>query len=451
MAGEIGKVPYKELARILGLKPSLDASPLENMLAATNPAIGLPGEELGFFAYHYSASNLAVSFAEPRYMLVDAVFPPGYPLDDITGILGDLWEEASRYGTRIVGGHTARYKGLALPLIATTALGPQVRPRKNPAPGDHVFLIGRAGLEAAKLLGNKVPLEELTPLPKALSMFPLEEVKFMHDVSEGGIAGSLIEVAEATGRAIRLSRLPEPPPGLPRDVDILSAPSYGTLLVFSGDRDICGKTRYACMELGVVEKGPPRLLVDGEELQNPPPNPLWELYGEEVAEDPALARVHAAALAIASTPGVEKLVPEVGMNLAYAPSPPRGVGGVAAIDGRIVRTTTGARVCGEPRYGASKHLAEVIVAAAEAGLPWRAAINTRVDGAILSAAALLGLSPVRVEARDACPIAAAVRAGVNSRALWYGPAPGLEPSLVILGKSPEELVTLIKGLARRLG
>ncbi len=441
---DIGKIPYRLLSGLVGVdRPQLDAAIVGDRAYATNPAIGVPDDEIGFFAYHYAASNLAAAFAKPELLLVNALFPPGYRVDAIKAILGDLRGEAERYGSRIIGGHTARYKGLEAPLLAVTAVGPVTRARRPPTPGDRVLIVGEPGLEALHLLGMEVGLERLTPLPSALALQEAPGVKLMHDVSEGGVAGALLEVAYAYNVGIEVEPL-QPPPGLPEGVDVLSAPSYGVLVVIAESVEPCRGVVEPCIDAGRVVDTEPLLRVGEEVLYEPPPNPLWRLYGEERTGDPVLARVKAAALELASIRGVEELIPEVGMNLAYAPPGAREVGDVAAIDGRIVRTTRGARVCGEPGYGASRHLARVLLSSARGGLPWRAAVNVKPSRGLLASLGRMGIEAVRVEPRGSCPVAEALERGVAARALWYGPAPGLEPSMVLLGESPEGVVELVR-------
>ncbi len=443
---DIGKIPYRLLGGLIGVeRPQLDAVIHGDTAYTTNPAIGVPDDELGFFAYHYAASNIAVAFAKPEILLVDALFPPSYSLEAVRRILGDLRKEAGKYGSRIIGGHTARYKGIEAPLLTVTAAGHTTRARRPPSPGDHVLLVGTPGLEALHMLGRKVELEKLTPLPSALALHTAPGVKLMHDVSEGGVAGALLEVAYAYNVGIEIEPL-QPPPGLPEGVDILSAPSYGVLVVIAESGEPCRELTSPCIDAGRVIGTKPLLRVGEEVLHEPPPNPLWRLYGEEKPRDTVLARLKATALELASIKGIEELIPEVGMNVAYAPPGARDVGDVAAIDGRIVRTTRGARLCGEPSYGASRHLARVILAAIKRGLPWRAALNMKPASQLLAALAGMGVMIQEVEPLGACPVAEALEKGVAARAIWYGPAPGLEPSLVLLGETPEELAALIRRL-----
>ncbi len=59
--------------------------------------------------------------------------------------------------------------------------------------------------------------------------------------------------------------------------------------------------------------------------------------------------------------GVENLIPEVQSNLGYATVFPRGPQDVAAFPGRLLRTPQGLVIPREPAFGASQHLAAVIL------------------------------------------------------------------------------------------
>lgn len=64
---------------------------------------------------------------------------------------------------------------------------------------------------------------------------------------------------------------------------------------------------------------------------------------------------------IASIPGLWRLIPEVGSNIAYAPRRPQSEMDIIAQPGRIVKSGTTVIPVGEPSYGASKHLARVLL------------------------------------------------------------------------------------------
>lgn len=83
--------------------------------------------------------------------------------------------------------------------------------------------------------------------------------------------------------------------------------------------------------------------------------------------------------------GIERLVPEVGMNVAGATPAATSVEDVAAVDGRIVTTLDGARPVGPVRFGASSHVARFLLQAREVHPKLRFAVNCRYDAAIREA------------------------------------------------------------------
>ncbi len=461
---KLGKIGLRDIKEILGegFKPSLDANLLfDEYVVSVNPAIGLPDKYLGFFAYHYAASNVAVAFGIPSFALVDFNAPPNYSLEKIKSIMRDFIKEAKTYGTRIVGGHTARYEGLTMPLLSTTVIGPRVRERKKPERGDKVYVAGTLGLESLWLLGRTIDVKQLTPLPKALTLQKLDAVKLMHDVSEGGLLGALLEISSSYNVRIRvgIGKLePLVVEGFPEEYDILSAPTYGALLFIVGreadEEDIienCEGNGYPCSSIGVVEDSGIGVVVGDKTYTRPSISPLVLLYGSETPGDEILARVKVSAKRLEALEGFRRLVPEVGTNIAYSKPQPRGPEDVVALDGRIVKTRKGVRVCGEPAYGASKYLANVLLAAWRSGLGWRAAINIRYDPSVIELLEEMGFSPVRVYSGEGCPVVEAITKGKRSRVYYYAGIPGLESSIVIMAKSPEELVCIVKNILRSMG
>ncbi len=81
--------------------------------------------------------------------------------------------------------------------------------------------------------------------------------------------------------------------------------------------------------------------------------------------------------------GLEKLIPEVGMNVVYAPLAPQDTTDVIGLPGRIVRRGDRAVAIGDPMYGASRHLARVLIIISKMRPEIRTASNIRYDERIL--------------------------------------------------------------------
>lgn len=447
---EVGKLSFSSLRPLLeraGLRVELDANEVDGLLVTTNPAIGVPDELLGFFAFHYSASNIAAAFGRPEYAVLDLALPPGYSVKEVELILTVFVGECQKYGVKLVGGHTGRYEGLEYPLASSTVMGRRLRPRQAPVEGDRIYLLGRVGSEAAWLTGARVELEELTPLPKALKVAGIRSVKLAHDISEGGLIGSLLELSSFYGYVTEVERGSVPvDERAPQVEEPLALPSYGALVAVAGapiDGE-CADLGLECYEVGRVSSRGVGVRVGDYLFLEAPLSEVVALYAPRVAGERELALVALAAAKLCRLRGVERYIPEVGTNIAYARQGAASLEDVAAIEGRIVRTHRGVMTCGKPSFGASRHLARVLLAVSAVKPQLRAALNLKPERELLEAIERLGLKIAKVEPTSACPVAQAVEMGVEADAYYYDAAPGLEPSLVILAENPLRLVELVE-------
>lgn len=151
---------------------------------------------------------------------------------------------------------------------------------------------------------------------------------------------------------------------------------------------------------------------------------------------------------------VRALIPEVQTNLAYALPFAQDFQEVAAIPGRIVAFGQGARAVGCPEFGASRHVANVVLTAMRYDPLQRAAINIRFQERYLQRARDLGLVVGEFSRAEEPPF---VKAQEGSTLVWgvdqvckrLGKVPdliadrgdlGKEPMIRILGKDPQEVV-----------
>ena len=468
----LGKLNKKYLEKLVlkhlpVLGAGLDSSPLpyvEDAIISVNPAIGVPTEALGFFAFHYAASNIAVSMAKPLYATFTVLLPPGFKGEDLEVITREFGCEARRYGVSVVAGHTATYKGVEQPLVVTTMIGRRIRAPRKPSAGDKVLVVGEVAAESLWLLSlaGKAEVKEefwrqLTPLPAALRLTHVEGVKLMHDVSEGGLLGALIEVSEHCHIRIDIKREELPlHPGVAKLVsEVLSAPSYGCLLaIVNGETvdevlQLCREEGFSCAAVGEISAGD-GVYVDNVRREAAERGWIDELYGEFSSADPVLASLKAALRKLEKIGEAVKLIPEVGMNMVYARRSAEHVEDVAGLSGRVVKSLGKPRVCGEVVYGGSRHLALVALEAARRS-EFRAAVNIRAGSSVLAALKKLGLEVEKVpmEEGGTCPVASYIaRTGRICRAYFHPGALGVEPSVVLLGRDPWELVELLKEVAK---
>ncbi len=158
------------------------------------------------------------------------------------------------------------------------------------------------------------------------------------------------------------------------------------------------------------------------------------------------------------------LIPEVQSNLAEALPGARDFGEVAAFPGRLVRCGDRVRRVDGPRFGASRHMAKILMASARHGSPFRAVMNVRYGEDVLAACRATGLS---VEGFSRYEEPAEVKAAEGSTLEWgtssvlerCGEAPdaiydegdvGKEPMVRIFGLDAVEVARRVAAVAQAL-
>jgi len=241
-------------------RPLLVTFGRRTLAVSVDPVVGVPLDSYGFFAFHYSASDVAVLGAIPRYLLLDICYPEGTDARWLRRTGRTIGSEARKFGVEVLGGHTGGYDGLNLPIISSTCIGTArnkeiLDPRKVRV-GSRILVAGRLCLESAWLISRVSPdladkelgraaavrlrgaLQQLTVVKPALVARQLGAT-FLHDISEGGLSASLHEVARATSKSslVDLNTVP-----LDEDAfqlvsslgeDPYSASSFGALLIVS--------------------------------------------------------------------------------------------------------------------------------------------------------------------------------------------------------------------------
>jgi hydroxymethylpyrimidine kinase/phosphomethylpyrimidine kinase len=147
------------------------------------------------------------------------------------------------------------------------------------------------------------------------------------------------------------------------------------------------------------------------------------------------------------------LLPEVGTNIGYGVLGAIDSTEVAAFDGRIVRVGVKARMVGCPRFGASKHVARIVLAASAHSPATRAAMNIKYSTENLSACRKAGLSVSTFSRDDEPKGVSSMTWGVHEAIADFGGIPdviydkggiGKEPMIRLLGDSPGDLTDKLR-------
>jgi hydrogenase expression/formation protein HypE len=304
----VGKLPPELLARLINLGQTSDPRLLigpgigldcavldfgERLLVLKTDPITFATAEIGWYAVHVNANDIATTGGEPRWMMMTLLLPENAATPALAETIAAQVHQACReLGITVVGGHTEITYGLDRPILVGCMLGEVERSElivpTGAAPGDRVLLTKGVPLEAAALLAREFP----SRLEGVLSPAELEQarsylhdpglsvlrdarlarrsgrVTAMHDPTEGGLLAALWELAEASGRALRVDLSAAPVPDLARricqafDLDPYAAIASGALLLTAGPSDaarICRTLQgegITCAELGAVDDGP---------------------------------------------------------------------------------------------------------------------------------------------------------------------------------------------------
>ena len=163
------------------------------------------------------------------------------------------------------------------------------------------------------------------------------------------------------------------------------------------------------------------------------------------------------------------LVPEVRTNMVYARDDAETPDDVMAVDGRVTVTVDGVRAAGRPRYGASSHMARLMILMMGTDPGLRAGIAFRADtdhmvGFLECYARRKGwtfsvidrsMEPEELHDEEAASmpwkVAEAIKAsgGVAPKLFYETGAVGKEPVAVLVGSDPISVVEEVTELARR--
>lgn len=161
---------------------------------------------------------------------------------------------------------------------------------------------------------------------------------------------------------------------------------------------------------------------------------------------------------------ISPLIPEVMTNLGYAVPYPEGPKDVAAFPGRLLRTPQGLLIPAAPAFGASRHIAAIILTAMETHPEIRSAMNIKYLEGIEDLAPLLHLraasfdrsqEPPEIKAKEggtlAWGVASALKPGEPPPDLIFDKGEwGKEPMLRILGPDPQRVAEKALALKRAL-
>jgi hydrogenase expression/formation protein HypE len=194
-------------------------------------------DEVGWYAVHVNANDVAVMGARPAWFQATIIVPTGSTDALVRRIFQDIDRSARALGIAVTGGHTEVSTAVRQPIVAGDMQGIVDRGRlitsAGAQAGDVVVLTQAAGIEgtsiiarsfaaaARKLLGPggqrtaaRFHHQPGISVVREALLAAGAGATAMHDPTEGGVAAALFELASASRRrlAIDLDRIPVLPP-----------------------------------------------------------------------------------------------------------------------------------------------------------------------------------------------------------------------------------------------
>lgn len=237
-----GKIPIDVLQNIvfknlgaerrevmLGPKAGVDGAVIDvgnkSLIVSTDPITGAV-EQIGWLAVNVNANDIATFGVEPAFLFSCIMLPENAEKKIVETICVQMDNAAKELGIAIVGGHCESTPGLTNPIVVGCIMGLTQKGHyvtsAGAQPGDSLILTKSAGIEGTAILASdrgeqlKETLsnaelvrarnyyKQISVVKDALTAFKTGGVDSMHDPTEGGVAGGIHEMADASGLGVRV-------------------------------------------------------------------------------------------------------------------------------------------------------------------------------------------------------------------------------------------------------
>lgn len=245
-----GKLPADLLRRLLASAPAadprvivgprvgVDAAVIEMgdryLVAKTDP-VTFATDDIGWYAVHVNANDVACCGATPRWFLATVLLPEhGATAELAEKIFGQVADACRDLDVSLCGGHTEITHGLDRPIVVGQMLG-EVSPERfvtaaGARVGDVLLVTKAIALEGTALIAREAPellagalapeeLAHCRSLLRSPGISVVREARValeaggvhaLHDPTEGGLATGLHELAEASqvGLVVDRAKIP---------------------------------------------------------------------------------------------------------------------------------------------------------------------------------------------------------------------------------------------------
>ena len=197
------------------------------LLAVSSDPVTFTTDALGRWAVLVNANDIATCGAVPRWFFATVLFPRGATPSEVLTAMEGLRRECVAQRIVLCGGHTEITDAVTRPIVSGTMLGTAPAGRlidlRSIRPGDALLLTKRIAVEGTALLAAEMGTEltrrglhpeelaaclalreQLSVVAEASLAASFGGVTGMHDVTEGGLATAVLELAEASCHVIEV-------------------------------------------------------------------------------------------------------------------------------------------------------------------------------------------------------------------------------------------------------
>jgi hydrogenase maturation factor len=214
---------------VLGPSAGIDGAVIDignkSLIVSTDPITGAI-EHIGWHAVKINANDVATFGVAPEFFLSCILLPENADKRTVEAISTQMDTAAKELSIAIIGGHCEVTPGLSNPIVIGCMIGTTDRGNYVTAagakPGDRLILTKSAGIEGTAILAsdkeqrlkkaiNPLTVEkaknffnQISVVKEATIAFNTGGVSAMHDPTEGGLAGGIHEMADASNLGVKI-------------------------------------------------------------------------------------------------------------------------------------------------------------------------------------------------------------------------------------------------------
>jgi hydrogenase maturation factor len=261
----------------------------KSLIASMDPITGAL-ERIGWLAVNINANDVATFGVEPAFFFSCILLPEKRDRRTVEAICVQMDKSAKKLGMAIVGGHCEVTPGLTNPIVVGYAMGLTEKGSYVTAGeaklGDALILTKNVGIEGTAILATdreellkkalkptmlrnaKKLYDNISIVKDAVTAFKTGAVHAMHDPTEGGLAGGIHEMADASDLGVKIYE--EKIRIAPETLSVCDFFRIDPLqLIASGSLLIAAKRNSANNVLKALEKNQIAAAIIGEFLSSP--------------------------------------------------------------------------------------------------------------------------------------------------------------------------------------